>query len=638
MKKIIICAFICLHFFAANAQQLETVYSVAREQRSMEWYQTQQQLWKAETQKNKLDATAWYNYYSATRAMRNSCYSERDPEGSAKKREEYSQQCAQIVEEAYKVIPNSFEANHMKWWDGNNNPALVPFLMKAYEINPNDTRAYEDIMIQYELRRERANFNHFANKLYLANELPSSLLNWGYNLLAELDQNAIVFTAGDNDTYAGWIVQGAKKFREDVTIINTYLITDDDYRKILFKELNIPPLDIKVNKGPQEDAGKNQEIVFEHILKNKVGIPVYISTTAISYFDKKFAENLYLTGLAYKYSAEEIDNISIIQRNYESRYLLDYLKQNFSFHSMNTHSKYFDETYIPSMLKLYKHYQESESFFKMKALEPLILSISENSGQQTEIVDFLSKNRTTPTFLTALLDVKSLEETMIPIAANVKMSKYETTNEAYQKFLDNALRSKQLDFYKTIVYDSTQWSKKFPQSTTEPMVANYHWHPAYKNYPVVNISHEAALAYCAWLTEQYNLQRKRKYTKVLFRLPTEKEWKYAAGEGNENAKSSFPKEEVKNEKGCYLANIKTGDKTFFEDGAFFTAQVSSYVANKLGFYNMTGNVAEMIQTKGVAKGGSWYDTFEMSDFQKSTTYQNPDPGVGFRIVLEIIEE
>ena len=637
MKKIFFVLF-CLQSIALQAQKPETVYSVARERKSMDWYLTQQKLWKDETVKNKLNANAWYNYYSATRALKNSCYDEKDPEGSAKKKDEFIKQGNQIVEEAYKSIPNSFEANHMKWWDGNNNPEMLPFLMKAYEIDPNDVRAFADLMIHYEIKRDKTKFKQFTNQLFLANDLPSSLLNWGYNLLSELDLNAIVFTAGDNDTYAGWIAQGAKNFREDVTVINTYLITDDDYRNKIFEELKIPVLDIKVSKGIQEDFEKNQQLVFEHILKNKVGIPVYVSTTAISYFENKFAENLFLTGLSYKYSDNEFDNISIIQRNYESRYLLDYLKQNFSFHQMNNHAKYFDETYIPSMLKLYKHYQESESLYKMKNLEPLILSISENSGQQTEIFEFLSQSKSDPNFLTALLDAKTIEENMIQISIKVKMSRYETTNEDYQKFLDNVLRSKQLDLYKMVVYDSSQWIKKFPQSTNEPMETNYHWHPAYKNYPIVNISHDAAIAYCAWLTEQYNLQRKRKYTKVVFRLPTDKEWKYAAGAGNENAKSAFTKDEVKNEKGRYLANIKTGNNTFFEDGAFYTAKVGSYLANKLGFFNMTGNVAEMTNVKGIAKGGSWYNTFEESDFQKKTTYIGADPGIGFRIVMEIIEE
>jgi hypothetical protein len=75
-----------------------------------------------------------------------------------------------------------------------------------------------------------------------------------------------------------------------------------------------------------------------------------------------------------------------------------------------------------------------------------------------------------------------------------------------------------------------------------------------------------------------------------------------------------------------------------DDGAFHTAKVSSYLANKAGFFCTFGNVAEMIDKKGIAKGGSWYHTFEESNFQQQINYAGPDPGIGFRIVMEIIEQ
>ncbi len=393
MKNTIIAIFCLLSIFS-QAQKRETVYSVAREQREMSWYEQQQKLWKEETVKNKQDANAWYNYYSATRAMKNSCYDDKNPEEAAKKREKYAEQGHQIVEEAYKAVPNSFEANHLKWWDGGNQDKYLPFLMKAYELNPNDVRAYDDLMIHYEITRNKAEFNKFCNKLYVANDLPATMLNWGYNILSELDENAILFTVGDNDTYATWVVQEAKNFRKDVQVINTSLLLIDDYRNKLFAELKLPPLNISLDKsGSTEAYNAAKKKIFEHILKNSAGISVYTSVSGTAEFEADYSENLFITGLAYKYSAASFDNISLIRRNYERRYLLDYLKENFSFNMMNKHAENFDAMYLPSMLKLYKHYQESEEFFKMRALEESIVAIGKRSGQESEIQEFLNNSK-----------------------------------------------------------------------------------------------------------------------------------------------------------------------------------------------------------------------------------------------------
>jgi hypothetical protein len=70
--------------------------------------------------------------------------------------------------------------------------------------------------------------------------------------------------------------------------------------------------------------------------------------------------------LAYKYGNEPIDNISIIQRNFEKRYLLDHLTEVFSYNISDKVVCGFNETYLPGLLKLHKHYQESEEFGKAK--------------------------------------------------------------------------------------------------------------------------------------------------------------------------------------------------------------------------------------------------------------------------------
>ena len=138
----------------------------------------------------------------------------------------YTDQCNQLAEEFYKINPNSFEANLIMGLNGELGNKDIQYMKRAYEINPSDVRTFDDLMIHNQMIQNKIEFEKFAVKMFEYNEIPSSILNWSYNILSELDENAILFTGGDNDTYACWITQEAKKFRKDVQIINTYMILD----------------------------------------------------------------------------------------------------------------------------------------------------------------------------------------------------------------------------------------------------------------------------------------------------------------------------------------------------------------------------------------------------------------------------
>lgn len=622
-------------YIGCLAQKPQTVYSIVKDRQEFSWYETQANLWKQEVEKDSKNANAWYNYYAANRAMRNLSHS--NPE----KQKSYQDLCIQIVEDAYKEVPNSFEANHLKWWSAGNEKSEFKFLEKAYQINPNDPRTFVDLMTHYETEQDYENYSKFCKKYFVANELAASVLNWGYNILSEVDQNAIIFSAGDNDTYPIWVVQEEKNFRKDVKNINTYLIQIDDYRNKLFAKLGIPELIIDLTKAKtQEEYNAMRVKLYEHILINYKKGPVYVSGSAMQQFDK-WSEELVLVGLSYKYTKENIDNVSIIKRNYEHRYLLDHLKEVFSYNIGNGVADRMDALYLPMMVKLYKHYTQSEERGKQADLLQLIISVSERTGQQTEISSLLDdedKSSTQSRYITMLMNTKQLEKKMRNVSGNIWASETEVSNLDYRSFLNNLKRSRNDELYKRCIYDSTQWKERFRHAYNDPMVENYHWHPAYDNYPVVNISHEAAVEYCKWLTAQYNTQRKRTYTQVVFRLPTKSEWRLIAIPGGATDKTCFPDDKVANEKGCFLANLKVADGDYYSDGAFHTAQVSSYNPNDKGFYCVMGNAAEMIDEKGIAKGGSWYHSFEESKFDKSQKYTGPDPGVGFRVLMEVIQE
>lgn len=150
--------------------------------------------------------------------------------------------------------------------------------------------------------------------------------------------------------------------------------------------------------------------------------------------------------------------------------------------------------------------------------------------------------------------------------------------------------------------DTTVWVRDFNYAYNDPMHENYFWHEAYSDYPVVGVSWNQAMAFCAFKTKKqndYNASRKRKKdtsTRVIaYRLPNEVEWEYAARGGMQDAPYPWGGPYLTDDRGCYLANFKPKRGDYIEDegkGYMYTAPVKTFHANGFGLYDMAGNVAE----------------------------------------------
>lgn len=249
------------------------------------------------------------------------------------------------------------------------------------------------------------------------------------------------------------------------------------------------------------------------------------------------------------------------------------------------------------------------------------------------------------------------------------MQTTEVTNLQYRAFLADLLVQNRPADYLLAKPNQQMWITKFPYSYNEPMRDMYFWHPAYDEYPVLNITREAALMYCEWLTIETNKVLKASNKPLMndIRIPDEYEWALAASNGKTSAKYANGQESLKDSKGKYEVNYmcfskeqcrfdsilnlyvpkkekrKEGEpisQSISDDGAFHTNQAYSYNPNSYGLYGMAGNVSEMIinhkTSQPETKGGSWFSCDYFLEINADDEYKGetkPSPLIGFRPVF-----
>jgi formylglycine-generating enzyme required for sulfatase activity len=631
------------------------------------WYSTQADLWKVETEKAS-SGSAWLNYYAASR------YAQASPD-----------QLNEILSKMSEAISGSYELALTEAWHYGYSEKAFLNLKKAFNLRPNDAATFNLMLLMHEFSLDKQSRKEFAQKVLAANVTSSSLLNYSYNVLMSLEENALLFTEGENTTIPLLVLQDALGVRQDIKILNLDMLIKQSYRDGKLNELNL------ALEGFDEVASElSQKQMLCSLLpsQNKNG-KFFYALTISKENTTSIKDQLYVVGLASQISTTRIDNISIIKENLEKHFLLDYLTVDFNGENEFAAGKALSSNYLVPMLLLSEHYNKTGDVEKVKQLESVITKLANETGKSVLVRNFLNRDKAEPpVFISAKLDIDEIEKTLKRVKDNVYANQFEVTNDEYDKFLKYLVDTKQNELYEKAKIDLTKY--------TEPALSFMKGYSTVRQvskkdkqfgaYPVINISLEGANAYCNWLTEQYNNSTDKKYKKVKFRVPSIDEWQLAAAslrdapawklEENtakvklfEGGKEISKKFEVKtismadqdilypwfriyhmrntpyNNKGCSLGNFKFPDpqkpcvlKMTSTDGWMMMAPAGTYFPNDIGLYDVVGNVAEMTNEKGKACGGSWNHPPEESTIKSINSYDGPQSDVGFRIFMEVIEQ
>jgi len=372
----------CTNSGQSETTKPENVYRIVYQQKPNEWYVKQAELWKKEIEKNPKNPEAWYNYYNANRYAR---YEETIDTKEKKARLE------KIIEDMGQAIPGTYEYFLLKHWN-TFNLTDISLIEKAYQLDPKRVDTYYAFISHYEFTGQEKKLEEFCEKLYESKDIAPGLVDYNYNVLMSTDENAILFTNGDNDTYPPWMLQKALNIRKDVTVLNIPISTRTK-KSYLERKLKDKKISIDFDELPDLMDETFLPELCKSLAAKYPDIPIYFALTVNEYFTKALTDDLYIVGLAYRYSPQRIDNLALLRKNLEKNLRLDYLTYDWYDESclakdiiatMNTN-------YVAPMIMLAEHYMTSGEDARAAEWKGLALVVALKSGKKGLIEEIEKK-------------------------------------------------------------------------------------------------------------------------------------------------------------------------------------------------------------------------------------------------------
>jgi tetratricopeptide (TPR) repeat protein len=151
--------------------------------------------------------------------------------------------------------------------------------------------------------------------------------DYAYNMLATVDDNGMIFTNGDNDTFPLWFIQEVKGFRKDVRVVNLSLLNTPWYiwqLKHLEPEVPMTFSDEEIDMlRPFRDRDGRIVMVKDLATRSIIEAtgedrPIYFAVTVADYMGLE--QRLKLEGLAFRLLPEESRGLVDVEKTLNNLY------------------------------------------------------------------------------------------------------------------------------------------------------------------------------------------------------------------------------------------------------------------------------------------------------------------------------
>ncbi len=150
-------------------------------------------------------------------------------------------------------------------------------------------------------RGDQAAIAVWSKELRTRGRVAPGLWQVAEDLLASVDRDGILITAGEMDAYPAWALQAAANKRRDVLIVDERLLEDPTYRSRIW-----------VAAGCKGNVPGTSQ-TFIPGLSTASSRPVFLSMALGDRINTAWRPQLYVTGIAFRFSQAPYDNIKDLE-------------------------------------------------------------------------------------------------------------------------------------------------------------------------------------------------------------------------------------------------------------------------------------------------------------------------------------
>jgi hypothetical protein len=302
----------------------QNVAAIEVNQYSQQYYANEAAWWREFVKRNASNEQGWLNYY---KALRYTNYTPQSRSINSTKQKQLDDVLAQMG----LSVPGTFAYYYASYLNGNKSESAYLELLKAYQLRADEQELWDDLLSYAIIYNKPSEATKFASLLSNHRVYNAHEVSYNRNVLNSIEQNGILITHGNVDTYPILIMQYLNDYRKDVKVVCLEWLGNEAYVN-------------QVSKWIGYDINPNASLT--DILKSNSNI--YVALTVPPNMIESHASELYCTGLTLKHSIVPVDNLSALKNNWERLFEKQWIDER----------EQLNRNYILPLVQLKEHYKQ----------------------------------------------------------------------------------------------------------------------------------------------------------------------------------------------------------------------------------------------------------------------------------------